>query len=92
MRTTLTIDEDVAKLLDEEVRRSGVSLKEAVNGALRAGLVKGKKPAAKPFRVEAFPMGLPEGLSYDNVAEVLDALDGHSLRAELLPCTSLQPA
>lgn len=76
MRTTLTIDDDVAKLLDEQVRRSGVSFKEAVNDALRAGLVKARKPAARPFRVESFAMGLPDGLSYDNMDELLDALDG----------------
>jgi len=76
VRTTLTIDDDVAKLLEQEVQRTGASLKETVNSALRSGLVKGKKPATKPFRVESFPMGLPEGLSYDNIAELLDALDG----------------
>jgi len=76
VRTTLTIDDDVAKLLDEELRRNGGTLKEAVNNALRAGLIGARKPAAKPFRVEPIPMGLPPGMSYDNIAELLDELEG----------------
>jgi hypothetical protein len=38
MRTTLTIDDDVAALLQQAVRETGRSFKEVVNEALRAGL------------------------------------------------------
>lgn len=38
MRTTLTIDDDVAALLQQAVRQTGRSFKEVVNDALRAGL------------------------------------------------------
>jgi hypothetical protein len=33
------------------------------------------------FPVEPFPMGLPEGLSYDCIRDLLDALDGPSCRS-----------
>jgi hypothetical protein len=38
MRTTLTLDPDVAALLRKRVARGDLSLKEAVNDAMRKGL------------------------------------------------------
>ena len=49
MRTTLTIDPDVESLLDQEVRRSHMPLKQVVNEALRRGLTRSQ---AKPRRLE----------------------------------------
>ena len=76
MRTTLTLDEDIAKLLRSEMRRSGASLKTVVNRFLRIGLMTSGKPARKRFVVNPRPLGLPAGLSYDNVEELLEALEG----------------
>jgi hypothetical protein len=75
VRTTLTLDDDVAKLLQREIRRSGLSFKEAVNRFLRLGLMANNRPARKPFKVEARQLGLPAGLTYDNVQELLDELE-----------------
>ena len=76
MRTTLTLEDDVASLLQKEIRRSGSSLKETVNHYLRLGLTASKQPARKKFVVKPLAMGLPPGLSYDNVAELIEALEG----------------
>jgi hypothetical protein len=76
VRTTLSIDEDVAKLLRREIRRSGASLKAAVNHFLRLGLMAAGKPQRKQFVVHPRPLGLPKGMSYDNVEELLEALEG----------------
>lgn len=76
MRTTLSLDDDVAKLLQQEIRRSGDSFKEVVNHYLRAGLMTAGKPARKKFVVRPRPLGLPKGLSYDNVEELISALEG----------------
>jgi hypothetical protein len=76
VRTTLTIDEDLAKLLRSEMRRSGRSLKAAVNHFLRIGLMTSGKPPRKRFVVHPLPLKLPAGLSYDNVEELLEALEG----------------
>jgi hypothetical protein len=77
MRTTLTLDDDVAKLLRRELRRSGASLKSGVNHFLRLGLMaSGKAPTKpKPFVVHPRPLGLPPSLSYDNVEDLLEALE-----------------
>ncbi len=58
MRTTLTIDDDVAALLQKELRTSGEPLKQAVNRLLRSGLQQSRKPAArKRFVVKPLNLG-----------------------------------
>jgi hypothetical protein len=77
VRTTLTLDDDVAKSLRQEMRRSGTnSLKAAVNHFLRLGLMFSGRQERKPFVVHPRPMGLPAGLSYDSVEDLLEALEG----------------
>jgi hypothetical protein len=47
MRTTLTIEPDVEKLLEQEVARSRRPLKQVVNEALRRGLTRSGEKARK---------------------------------------------
>lgn len=75
MRTTLSLDDDVASLLRQEMRRSGDSLKGAVNRFLRLGLMSAGKQRNQPFVVKPRKLGLPPGLSYDSVAELLENLE-----------------
>lgn len=44
MRTTLTLDDDVAAMIERLRRGHGLSLKEAVNRALRLGLERIEQP------------------------------------------------
>ena len=74
----MTLDEDVAAKLRAEVRRSGRSFKDAVNEALRRGLL---APTAKateePFRVKARDLGrLQPGLSLDSITSLLEQVEG----------------
>ncbi|MGH9214311.1 MAG: antitoxin [Acidimicrobiales bacterium] len=57
MRTTVTLDPDVAALIRQRMRELGVSFKEAVNDAIRASV----KPSSrfKAFRVGTAAMGKP---------------------------------
>jgi hypothetical protein len=80
MRTTLSLDDDVARLLNKEVRRSGDSFKAVVNRFLRAGLMASKGPARKPFMVKPWDLGPPSGLNFDNVEDLLDTLEGPERR------------
>ncbi len=77
MRTTLTIDEDVAIRLTELQKNKGVTLKEAVNSLLRKGLLVEEKPQKlKPFKVKARSLGkVREGFNLDKISEVLETLD-----------------
>ena len=56
MRTTLTIDPDVERLLQHEIRRTDKSLKAVVNDALRLGLgMQGKPPRGSRYKVNPTP-------------------------------------
>jgi len=77
VRTTLTLEDDVAGRLRTEMRRSGKSMKELVNEYLRTGLnTKHRPPAAEPFKVHPSAMGSVPGLNYDNIGELLEQLEG----------------
>jgi hypothetical protein len=79
MRTTLTLDDDVAAKLKAESRRAGRPFREVVNETLRRGLASRCATAAQrqPFSVSARDLGnLKPGLSLDNVAEVLEQVEG----------------
>jgi plasmid stability protein len=78
MRTTLTLDEDVAAKLKAEARRSGRSFRETVNEALRRGLARSRSAVPRaPFRVVARDLGtLRPGLSIDSVADLIEQVEG----------------
>lgn len=76
MRTTLTLEDDVAGLLNRESRKSGESFKQVVNHFLRLGLMAAKQPSRKPFVVKPWNLNPPPGLSFDNVEELIEALEG----------------
>lgn len=76
MRTTLTIDDDVAEALQREQRRSQGSFKDVVNRALRAGLSLGAEPAQRlpPFEVEAKACGFRPGVDPERLNQLVDEL------------------
>lgn len=77
MRTTLTLDDDVAAQLEREMRASGKSFKRTVNDALREGLARRRESGAvEPFVVQARALGLVPGLDYANVGELLEVAEG----------------
>lgn len=81
MRTTLTLDEDVAARLREEMRRRSTSFRETVNACLRKGLnAPTEEELAAPFHVEPRMMGLRDGLDLDDIGGLLDFLDGPARR------------
>ena len=81
MRTTLTLDDDVAEKLKEEMRRGGATFRDTVNSCLRRGLdAPQPEDLARPFRVEARRLGLRPGVQLDDIAGLLDSLDGPSRR------------
>ena len=78
MRTTLTLDEDVAAKLKSLARRSGRAFREVVNETLRRGLAGSLHPPARhTFKVEARDLGRRRpGLNMDNIGELLDQVEG----------------
>lgn len=78
MRTTLTLDDDVAAKLKAESRRAGRSFRDIVNDTLRRGLAARRvAPQREPFKVKARDLGrLKPGVSLDNIGELLDQVEG----------------
>lgn len=77
MRTTITLDDDVAAKVTAEAKRSGRSFKEALNDLIRRGLT--AKQAEKPrhrFVVHARDLLARDGMALDNIGELLEQLEG----------------
>ncbi len=84
MRTTLTLDPDVAERLAGEIRRTGKSLKATVNDALRVGLgLGGKRPRGPRFVVEPHPFGLRPGVDPDRLNQLVDELEAEEAARRL---------
>jgi hypothetical protein len=80
MRTTLSLDDDVAALLEAWREKEQLSFKQAVNAALRCGLGELSRPKRrKPFRTKPIDMGRCRVANLDNVWEVLDELENEGI-------------
>jgi hypothetical protein len=73
IRTTVTLDDDLAAKLRSLAQERGVSFKEALNTALRSGL--SGSTAARPYRVEPRRMGLRPGLDLDKALRLAAELE-----------------
>jgi hypothetical protein len=74
MRTTVTLDPDVATKLKAVARERGISFKQALNSALRAGLG-GQHRAARAFKQYSQPMGVRAGFNLDKALHLAAALE-----------------
>lgn len=62
VRTTLTLDDDIAAQLHRLARERGEAFKTVVNEALRRGLGRAGGAAARPYRAPARPLDLRPGI------------------------------
>ena len=78
MRTTVTLDDDLYLSLQIHSRQTGKPFRVVLNELVRLG-VKAKQltPRKKTgaIKVKTYPLGLPEGLNYENVGELLEQLE-----------------
>lgn len=62
MKTKITIDDDLARMLKQRAADSGRSFKTVVNEALRAGLEQCQtSPARRPYRIKPAALGRAAG-------------------------------
>ena len=81
MRTTLTLDKDVAARLTQTAKKRGLPFKTIVNDALRAGLSTMDQPAeTTAFRTAGFDLGPSLVGSLDDVTGVLARIEGEDHR------------
>ncbi|HEY3997628.1 MAG TPA: hypothetical protein VGO93_02105 [Candidatus Xenobia bacterium] len=79
MRTTLTLDEDVAALLKRVQKKRKLGLKETVNQALRRGLLnleESGEPVSRVFHTPVLDAGECLVGNLDNIGEVVDLIEG----------------
>jgi hypothetical protein len=76
VRTTLTLDEEVAVKLREHMAETGKSFKDSVNDLLRLAIHTARKKVEPPFVVLPFKTAPLPGLNLDNVEELLDQVEG----------------
>ncbi len=73
MRTTVTLDPDVAAKIRSLARERGITFKDALNSTLRRGLADGRKP--KRFTVRTRKMGVRPGVDLDHALQLAAELE-----------------
>jgi len=82
MRTTLTIEDDLAARLEELSQRRGVSFKQVVNEAIRKGLA---PPTKRLLQLPSFNCGGPlPGIDLDKANRLDAMLENEAIRQKLL--------
>lgn len=83
MRTTLTLEKDVAAQIEKLRRSRGSTLKQIINEALRQGLrlMSNPSPAKRTrFKTRSFSVGQCRLANLDNIAEVLAIAEGEDYK------------
>lgn len=84
MRTTLTLDPDVARLLQEEARRQRRPFKDVVNEAIRRGLAPmSSARTAGRFRVRPHKTTLRPGIDAAALNRLVDELEDEAVAGKL---------
>lgn len=82
MRTTLSLEPDVAERLKRRMASEKATLKQVVNDALRRGLsVETPKPS-KPFHVVAHSFGFRPGIDIHKLNQLADDLETQAMAAK----------
>jgi hypothetical protein len=83
MRTTVTLDDDVAALVEQVREQRNETFKNVLNEALRLGLRLMQEPGTGPtpvYRTRSVSLGRPKLPDVDNVAEALAIIEGDDIR------------
>jgi len=82
MRTTLTLDDDVAAALERLRKSRDASLKQLVNEALRRGLeeMRGRPKRREPLQTRSVALGRVRVASIDDIGEALAIAEGETFK------------
>ena len=77
MRTALTLDADVERLLQREMRRTNRTMKAVVNDALRLGFGAQDKalPSSPRFKMEPHAFGFRPGVDRERLNQLVDEME-----------------
>ena len=79
MRTTVTLDPDVERLIRNLMRERAISFKQALNEAARAGLSGEKQKRSRKFIQKTFRMGDAQEFRWDKALSVAAAMEDEEL-------------
>jgi len=82
MRTTITLEPDVHALIRTAMKERGISFKEALNSALRSGLLP-PKHGSPPFVQKSFPLGREQNFRWDKALEIASTIEDEELGRKL---------
>jgi len=86
MRTTLTLDPDVERLLEDEVHRVRRPFKQVVNDAIRRGLApRLADTPAEPYRVKPHESVLAPGIDPAHLNRLVDELEDEAVLGKRRP-------
>jgi hypothetical protein len=74
MRTTVTLDPDIAAKLKQTARESGISFKEALNTTVRRGFER-QETKQQPYRVRPQNLGVRPGVNLDKALQLAGELE-----------------
>jgi hypothetical protein len=83
MRTTLTLDPDVARLIEEEAHKQRLTIKQVVNDALRRGLAPRPAQSRKRYRVKAHTTAFQPGIDLSGFNRLVDELEDEAVVAKV---------
>ena len=83
MRTTLTLDPDVAQKVRRRMSQKKLTLKQVINEALRAGLSSTQEEKEVPYKVEPYPFEFKPGIDTDKLNQLLDELEVEDFRRKM---------
>ena len=84
MRTTLTIDDDLAGILQRRARELGRPFKDIVNSALRQGLFENVKSAPSAVGTRPYDFGGSPGIDLDRLNQLADELEAEDYQRKAL--------
>ncbi|MGH3322236.1 MAG: hypothetical protein ACRDN9_19100 [Streptosporangiaceae bacterium] len=82
MRTTLTLDPDVARLIEDAVHRGRRPMKQVVNDAIRRGLGQPSDTSQEPYRLTPHESSLRPGLDLTGLNRLADELEDEAVLAK----------
>ena len=82
MRTTVTLEPDVQALLRTAMKERGISFREALNAAVRAGLTQAKTRRGR-FVQKSFSLGQEQNFRWDKALATAAAIEDEELSRRL---------
>lgn len=83
VRTTVTLDPDVERLIRDAMKERSISFKEALNEAARLGLRGNDRKRTRKFVQKTFRMGEGQDFRWDKALAAADAIEDEELNRKL---------